>query len=203
MQQRYYDPAIGRFLSVDPMASDMQIGWNFNRYNYAANSPYTFVDPDGREIAFIGTSAERWLLHESLRKVEASNPASAARAQLLRDWPNLHTVRFPVSGEAPQNKTTGIMANDSNGVGTGSESIVDPTATTNTFNSDGTPAAISGEAALAHEFLGHGGDKDKGVVDRRVNPSTGERRSEESAMDADGEYQDAVYKPRRDCHSDC
>ena len=151
MQQRYYDPAIGRFLSVDPMASDMQIGWNFNRYNYAANSPYTFVDPDGREIAFIGTSAERWLLHESLRKVEASNPASAARAQLLRDWPNLHTVRFPVSGEAPQNKTTGIMANDSNGVGTGSESIVDPTATTNTFNSDGTPAAISGEAALGHK----------------------------------------------------
>ncbi len=48
MQQRYYDPAIGRFLSVDPVASDMQSGWNFNRYNYAANSPYNFKDPDGR-----------------------------------------------------------------------------------------------------------------------------------------------------------
>ncbi|WP_290595125.1 RHS repeat-associated core domain-containing protein, partial [Arenimonas sp. SCN 70-307] len=48
MQQRYYDPGIGRFLSADPMPSDMQSGWNFNRYNYAANNPFRFNDPDGR-----------------------------------------------------------------------------------------------------------------------------------------------------------
>ncbi|MGH8050611.1 MAG: RHS repeat-associated core domain-containing protein [Arenimonas sp.] len=46
--QRYYDPMIGRFLSVDPMESDMDTGWNFNRYYYAANNPYKFTDPDGR-----------------------------------------------------------------------------------------------------------------------------------------------------------
>ena len=50
MQQRYYDPAIGRFLSVDPIASDTSTGWNFSRYNYAANNPYKFKDPDGRII---------------------------------------------------------------------------------------------------------------------------------------------------------
>ncbi len=50
MQQRYYDPEVGRFLSVDPMPSDTATGWNFNRYNYAANNPYTFVDPDGRMV---------------------------------------------------------------------------------------------------------------------------------------------------------
>ncbi len=49
MQQRYYDPQVGRFLSADPMASDMNNGWNFNRYNYAANNPYKFTDPDGRQ----------------------------------------------------------------------------------------------------------------------------------------------------------
>ena len=48
MQQRYYDPMVGRFLSVDPMASDTITGWNFNRYNYAANNPHKFKDPDGR-----------------------------------------------------------------------------------------------------------------------------------------------------------
>ena len=48
MQQRYYDPAVGRFLSVDPMASDTQNGWNFNHYNYTANNPYRYTDPDGR-----------------------------------------------------------------------------------------------------------------------------------------------------------
>ena len=51
MQQRYYDPVVGRFLSVDPMALDTNSAWNFNRYNYAANSPYRFKDPDGRSAA--------------------------------------------------------------------------------------------------------------------------------------------------------
>ncbi len=50
MQQRYYDPEVGRFLSVDPMPADTATAWNFNRYNYAANNPYTFVDPDGRMV---------------------------------------------------------------------------------------------------------------------------------------------------------
>ncbi|MGY0799869.1 RHS repeat domain-containing protein [Lysobacter sp. A286] len=56
MQQRYYDPGIGRFLSVDPVSADTVTGWNFNRYNYAANNPYKFTDPDGRVIM---SSAER------------------------------------------------------------------------------------------------------------------------------------------------
>ncbi|MCC8536227.1 RHS repeat-associated core domain-containing protein [Xanthomonas axonopodis pv. poinsettiicola] len=50
MQQRYYDPTIPRFLSVDPVVADTHNGWNFNRYNYAANNPYKFKDPDGRII---------------------------------------------------------------------------------------------------------------------------------------------------------
>ena len=50
MQQRYYDQSVGRFLSVDPVTADVRTGWNFNRYNYAANNPYKFMDPDGRLI---------------------------------------------------------------------------------------------------------------------------------------------------------
>ncbi len=48
MQQRYYDQSIGRFLSVDPVAANSGTGANFNRYRYAANNPYRFIDPDGR-----------------------------------------------------------------------------------------------------------------------------------------------------------
>ena len=54
MQQRYYDPQIGRFLSVDPADS------GFNLYNYANNNPYRSTDPDGRspiEIAFLVADA--------------------------------------------------------------------------------------------------------------------------------------------------
>lgn len=49
MQQRYYDPSIARFLSVDPVTAyggDMR---HFNRYAYAFNNPYKFYDPDGRQ----------------------------------------------------------------------------------------------------------------------------------------------------------
>ncbi len=46
---RWYDPDAGRFLAVDP------VDWveerpmhSFNRYAYANNNPYKFVDPDGQ-----------------------------------------------------------------------------------------------------------------------------------------------------------
>lgn len=48
MQQRYYDPLIGRFLSADPIAAYSNSGANFNRFWYANNNPYRFMDPDGR-----------------------------------------------------------------------------------------------------------------------------------------------------------
>lgn len=47
MQQRYYDPALGRFLSIDPVGADSSNGNNFNRYWYANNNPYAFVDIEG------------------------------------------------------------------------------------------------------------------------------------------------------------
>ncbi|WP_460760719.1 RHS repeat domain-containing protein [Lysobacter fragariae] len=50
MQQRYYDPGIGRFLSVDPVTADGGTGANFNRYWYANDNPYKFKDPDGRYV---------------------------------------------------------------------------------------------------------------------------------------------------------
>jgi RHS repeat-associated protein len=49
MQQRYYDPSIGRFLSRDPVTANPNTGTNFNAYWYANNNPYSFKDPDGRK----------------------------------------------------------------------------------------------------------------------------------------------------------
>ena len=49
MQQRYYEPIAGRFLSVDPVTTDSGTGGHFNRYVYGNNNPYRFTDPDGRE----------------------------------------------------------------------------------------------------------------------------------------------------------
>ena len=49
MQQRYYDPIAGRFLSVDPVMPDTSTGNAFNRFAYARNNPYRYVDPTGEE----------------------------------------------------------------------------------------------------------------------------------------------------------
>ncbi|GGC87695.1 hypothetical protein GCM10011396_38650 [Undibacterium terreum] len=49
MQQRYYDPIAGRFLSEDPALADANTGGGFSRYLYALNNPYRYIDPDGRE----------------------------------------------------------------------------------------------------------------------------------------------------------
>lgn len=47
MQQRYYDPVAGRFLSVDPVVTDATTGEMFNRYEYALSNPYRYTDPYG------------------------------------------------------------------------------------------------------------------------------------------------------------
>jgi RHS repeat-associated protein len=60
MQARYYDPVIGRFYSNDPVDVLGHIGHGnlvhgFNRYTYANNNPYKYVDPDG-ELGLLVTS---------------------------------------------------------------------------------------------------------------------------------------------------
>jgi RHS repeat-associated protein len=52
---RYYDAAISRWLSRDPLASKYP---SLSPYNYVANNPVNAFDPDGRDIWFVhGTSS--------------------------------------------------------------------------------------------------------------------------------------------------
>jgi len=51
MQARYYDPVIGRFYSNDPVG--FKNVHNFNRYSYANNNPYKYIDPDGRDAYLV------------------------------------------------------------------------------------------------------------------------------------------------------
>jgi len=61
MQQRYMDPQLGVFLSVDPVTAYEQPVRQFNRYRYANSSPYTFHDPDGRlGVDCMGSICDRY-----------------------------------------------------------------------------------------------------------------------------------------------
>lgn len=49
MQGRHYSPFFGRFMSVDPAGFSAKNPSSFNRYAYAKNNPYRYVDPNGEE----------------------------------------------------------------------------------------------------------------------------------------------------------
>ena len=48
---RNYDYAIGRFMSVDPLAEEYP---NVSPYTYCLNNPINAIDPDGRRVYFVG-----------------------------------------------------------------------------------------------------------------------------------------------------
>lgn len=53
MGARYYDPVIGRFLSMDPAGFVESNPQSFNRYAYANNNPQKYIDPNGEFAFFI------------------------------------------------------------------------------------------------------------------------------------------------------
>jgi RHS repeat-associated protein len=51
---RWYNPRVGRFYSVDPQRFADTNPHSFNRYAYANNNPYRFVDPEGHSPIDVG-----------------------------------------------------------------------------------------------------------------------------------------------------
>jgi RHS repeat-associated protein len=51
MNGRAYDPALGRFLSVDPLIQNPLNSQNLNGYSYVLNNPLSGVDPTGYECS--------------------------------------------------------------------------------------------------------------------------------------------------------
>jgi RHS repeat-associated protein len=128
MQQRYYDPGIGRFLSVDPVAANSGAG--FNRYSYANNNPYRFIDPDGRaacpgqsKTACIESSTKISVLKtqvDTTQKINQSIVSSAPQVGNTKEGPE--KAVFIVAGKdgeltavQPANSTTSTGVSKSQG----------------------------------------------------------------------------------------
>ncbi len=106
MQQRYYDPAIGRFYSNDPVGFSTANLMMFNRYAYANNNPYKFVDPDGRAACANSDCSKATIDHEinkgapSLDSTLPGNPqAATALVTFENDVPGGQSTDQPVSTE--------------------------------------------------------------------------------------------------------
>jgi len=101
MQARYYDPAIHRFISPDPIYVDLGSGANFNRYRYANNSPYSNIDRSGRnacppdEKGCIDSPGTEFAgLPE-----EVSDPMRQKNAQVVDAAHSGHLVSCPINSQ--------------------------------------------------------------------------------------------------------
>jgi|GEM_PF-2487904 len=57
MNGRVYDPLTAKFLSADPLVSDLTNGQNYNRYSYVLNNPTNLTDPTGFQCETVTGSA--------------------------------------------------------------------------------------------------------------------------------------------------
>jgi RHS repeat-associated protein len=72
MQARYYDPVIGRFLSIDQVTfMDTGKPGMFNRYAYTLNNPINMIDPDGNHPIIWGLNA----VHKGYKGYKAGKKA--------------------------------------------------------------------------------------------------------------------------------
>jgi RHS repeat-associated protein len=80
MQARWYNSELGRFMSLDPLRyRDVH---SFNRYIYANNNPYNFIDPDGRDNYAINAAKSR-STGQSIIKLDKCNGCALAGELLL------------------------------------------------------------------------------------------------------------------------
>lgn len=57
---RLYDPMLGRFMGIDPIGFTDVNPSSFNRYVYANNNPYKYIDPDGTYARGTGFTDAQW-----------------------------------------------------------------------------------------------------------------------------------------------
>ena len=73
---RWYDPGIGRFISMDPVGFQEGNIHSFNRYAYANSNPYRYVDPDGNYAKNVADFA----LNVTINYVTTGQPGFGAAA---------------------------------------------------------------------------------------------------------------------------
>lgn len=149
MQQRYYDPVIGRFYSNDPVGYiSANPAMSFNRYLYVNNNPYKYTDPTGMVLEVKGSDEFTKKTNAAIEKI-SSKEGGAALVQSLKDSSHTVTIVETSGGNSASASLPGAI----NGKGSDSTIKFNPDKTTGGVDDKGSnvrPAFVG----LAHE-MGH------------------------------------------------
>lgn len=97
---RYYNSALGRFMTPDPKMISAQRMFDpqqWNMYTYGRNNPTTFIDPDGKELQYANT-ADKKALHNVLVNI-ARRPGGLSMLKTLSDSKAVFTLHKTEKGE--------------------------------------------------------------------------------------------------------
>ncbi|SBW01103.1 RHS repeat-associated core domain-containing protein [uncultured Dysgonomonas sp.] len=164
---RYYESAIGRFTSVDPLAEEY---YSWSLYTYVMNNPLKFIDPDGKKLRLV--NAPNFALM-NIAKVAATSRGGEMLNYLIQHPKtiNVHGLVFKINSTYDDYEVT--YAN-------------------NSLVSGGVGAPTPGYIAMGHEMR-HGYDHLNGYFRSARLLSTAERQNTESNAVSFANYLRSVY----------
>lgn len=86
---RLYDPRLGRWLAVDPLAVKYP---SISPYAYVADNPIMFIDPDGRVIDLSNLSSDQREKYEAQIKVLSKSKLFATYYSRLQNSETVYTI---------------------------------------------------------------------------------------------------------------
>jgi len=160
MQARYYVPAVGRFLSIDPSKPTPGNVFNFNRNAYASNNPIGNIDPNGKQSLplsnELGTTDPKII--NDVQRAEYDNAASVmgfvnqVTEPLMFAYPELDAPEM--LGAMTEAMGFGSEATAASGVAAGSEVPLATPLSTYRMTGDGETFYHYSQAAHADSLAG-------------------------------------------------